>query len=109
VKAAVPSSLSDDLNPLTPQSLDRDSFLKNESRADPPPPEPSLLTQEHPMSKHNVSTKDGAMSAQGDKSRRAALCALTGASAQAIPPINSVVAAVPDQALSAIQRDEAAL
>jgi hypothetical protein len=37
------------------------------------------------MSKHNVSTKDGAMSAQGDKSRRAALRALAGANALAIP------------------------
>ena len=60
------------------------------------------------MSKHTVSTKGGAMAAEGHKTRRAALRALVGASALAIPTISSIAAALADPIFAAIERHKAA-
>ena len=54
------------------------------------------------MSNHAVSTESGAMAAEGHKSRRAALRALVGASALAIPAIGTGVSALGDPILAAI-------
>jgi hypothetical protein len=60
------------------------------------------------MSNHTVSTKGGAMAAEGHKTRRAALRVLAGASALAIPTISSIAAALPDPIFTAIERHKAA-
>jgi len=60
------------------------------------------------MSNHAVSTESGAMAAEGHKSRRAALRALVGASALAIPAIGTGVSALGDPILAAIERHKAA-
>jgi hypothetical protein len=71
------------------------------------PPLP-FSAQEHPMSNHAVSTKGGAMAAEGHKTRRSALRALAGASALAIPTISSIADAFSDPIFVAIERHKAA-
>src|ERR1700677_3718041 len=65
-------------------------------------------TQEHPMSNHTVSTKGGAMAAEGHTTRRAALRALAGASAVAIPTISAIADALSDPIFIAIERHRGA-
>ena len=60
------------------------------------------------MSKHTVTTKGGAMAAEGHKTRRAALRALVGASALAIPTISAIADAISDPIFVAIERHKAA-
>jgi len=60
------------------------------------------------MSNHTVSTKGGAMAAEGHKTRRSALRALAGASALAIPTISSIARALPDPIFVAIERHQVA-
>ena len=60
------------------------------------------------MSKHADSTKGGAMAAEGHKTRRAALRALVGASALAIPTISAIADAISDPIFVAIERHKAA-
>jgi hypothetical protein len=60
------------------------------------------------MSKYTVSTKGGAMATEGYKTRRAALRALTGASALAIPTINAIADALSDPIFVAIERRKVA-
>jgi hypothetical protein len=60
------------------------------------------------MSKNTLSTKGGAMAADGHKTRRAALGALAGASALAIPAISASASALPDPIFTAIERHKAA-
>ena len=60
------------------------------------------------MSKYAVSTQGGAIAADGQKTRRAALRALVGASALAIPTIGSVASALGDPIFTAIERHKAA-
>ena len=60
------------------------------------------------MSKHTVSTERGAMAAEGHKTRRAALRALIGASALAIPTISAIADALSDPIFVAIERHKAA-
>ena len=56
------------------------------------------------MSKRGVSAKGGAMPTEGQASRRAALGALVGASALALPTISAVADAAPDPTFTAIER-----
>jgi hypothetical protein len=60
------------------------------------------------MSNHTVSTKGGAMAAEGHKTRQAALRALAGASALALPTISAIADAPPDPIFVAIERHKAA-
>jgi hypothetical protein len=60
------------------------------------------------MSKHTVSTKGGATAVEGHTSRRAALRALIGAGALAIPAIGSTESALGDPIFTAIERHKAA-
>jgi hypothetical protein len=60
------------------------------------------------MSNHAVSTKGGAMAAEGHKTRRSALRALAVASALAIPTISSIADAFSDPIFVAIERHKAA-
>ena len=60
------------------------------------------------MSNPTVSTKGGAMAAEGHKTRRAALRALAGASALALPTISAIADALPDPIFVAIERHKAA-
>ncbi len=60
------------------------------------------------MSKYTVSTEGGAMAAEGHKTRRAALHALVGASALAMPTISSFASALGDPIFAAIERHKAA-
>jgi len=60
------------------------------------------------MSNPTVSTKCGAMAAEGHKTRRAALRALFGASALAIPTIGAISDALSDPIFAAIERHRAA-
>ena len=57
------------------------------------------FTKDHPMSKHTVSTKGGAMVAEGHKTRRAALSSQAGASALAISTISAIAGALRDPIL----------
>src|SRR5579863_5015268 len=61
------------------------------------------------MSEHALLNKGGAVAADGHKTRRAALRALVGASALAVPTISSVARALPDPILIAIERHATAL
>jgi hypothetical protein len=60
------------------------------------------------MSKHAVSTKGGAMAAEGHETRRAALRALAGASALALPTISAIADALLDSIFVAIESHKAA-
>ena len=60
------------------------------------------------MSKHAVSPEGGTIAAEAHKTRRAALRALVGASALAIPTIGASAGARPDPILAAIERHKAA-
>ena len=60
------------------------------------------------MSNHVVSPKGRAMAAEGYKTRRAALRALVGAGALAVPAIGSIAAASGDPIFAAIERHKAA-
>jgi hypothetical protein len=60
------------------------------------------------MSKHTVSAEGGAIAAEAHKTRRAALRALVGASALAIPTIGSIAPALGDPIFTAIARHKAA-
>jgi hypothetical protein len=65
-------------------------------------------TQEHPMSKHTLSTKGEAMAAEGHMTRRAAFRTLAGASALAIPTISAIADALSDPIFAAIERHKVA-
>ena len=56
------------------------------------------------MSKNTLSTESGATAADGHKTRRAALCALAGVSALAIPIVTASASARPDPIFTAIRR-----
>ncbi len=60
------------------------------------------------MSKHTVSTEGGAIAAETHKTRRAALRALAGASALAVPVIAASGFMLPDPVFAAIERHKAA-
>jgi hypothetical protein len=60
------------------------------------------------MSKRTVPNEDGAKTAEGHKTRRAALCALAGASALAIPTISAIADGFSDPIFVAIERHKAA-
>jgi hypothetical protein len=60
------------------------------------------------MSKNTLSTKGGAMAADGHKTRRAALRALAGASVLVVPTIGAIAGSVQDPILPAIARHKAA-
>ena len=60
------------------------------------------------MSKHTVSTEGGAIAAETHKTRRAALRALAGASALAVPVIAASSFMLPDPIFAAIERHKAA-
>jgi len=60
------------------------------------------------MSKNTPSSKGGATAADGHKTRRAALCALAGVSALAIPIVTASAGARPDPIFAAIRRHRSA-
>jgi hypothetical protein len=60
------------------------------------------------MSKHTVSTKGGAIAAEDQKTRRAALRTLAGASVLAFPTISVTARALPDPIFVAIERHKVA-
>jgi len=60
------------------------------------------------MSKHAASPESGAIAVEAHKTRRAALRALVGAGALAIPTIGAIAGARPDPILAAIERHKAA-
>jgi hypothetical protein len=60
------------------------------------------------MSKHTVPPEGKPVTAEGYKTRRAALRALVGASALAIPAISASASALPDPIFTAIERHKAA-